>query len=136
MNDLSWRCAMFGNPGCTGEAATTMVCTVEGRDLNLCVACVAAWRRSASQNTALRLRCPRCAPSYMANAAAEQVRAAGPVDNPVLAGPLADVLSAAMSNEGITADIRQRVLSRLHKEALSGEGYICQLLRTTAEPPL
>lgn len=117
---------------CTGFAAVTWICQVEGREVNLCLPCSQAWKVTARRNPALINRCPNCAPSYYAS---RQVRDRGPrtgtisPDSRPYTGPLADAIDRAMLAEGILTDVRKRVLSRLAEDE---DPYIGMLLRSAS----
>lgn len=115
---------------CQMTVNVSWTCIIEGRSVQLCNNCNAAWRRMAQQTPALRMRCPHCAAQYFNS---RQISATGHTtgtsDGEVLIGPLADAITRAMLAEGISGDARRRVLARLADDT---DPYISQLLRSTA----
>jgi len=104
-------CVVRG-PGCLEEPYVRISCETEGSSTILCHVCYAQWRARVSSSPSLVLRCPRCADLEAARVPAA-VRAA-PVP---LTGQAARAIDAALHAEGITIDIRRRVLIRLRTEA-------------------
>ena len=102
-------------PGCLRNAATSFVCAVEGRDVDLCEICNRNWRLMAHSNPALTGRCPNCA--YLALADRTPLVVPDPEGSMGVANyldsPLAQIFDKAMMKEGLLIDVRQRVLLRL-----------------------
>lgn len=100
--------------GCTKFAAARMPCTIEGTDAWLCVSCMARWRMFVQLDDSLAVRCPRCAQHQFTEAGSADPAAARPLP---LAGVAAVAIDDALRKEGITEDVRRRVLLRLGEEA-------------------
>lgn len=135
-----WLCDTPREPGCQRNAALTFICRVEGREIALCTSCHKVWRTYAKGDSALENRCPACAPVYvqrmvqtdMARAAAERRQMRVLPDDPVLAGPLAEVIDNAMFMEGVLLPSRRAVLARLRRLADTDDtGYVAMLLAQT-----
>lgn len=136
-----WLCDTPDEPGCQGNAAVAFICRVEGRQVSLCRNCEAVWKGYARQDSQLSLRCPNCAPSYIARRNAsvdmgqvarerEERRITSP-EQPMLTGPLAEVIDNAMARSGVLVDARHRVLAELRQLVDSDEsGYAAVLLRS------
>ena len=103
-------CQVAG-PGCLASPAFQIYCRIEGRIVRACQSCYISWQARALRD-GLQGRCPKCASLRAPAVPAVPAPAAIP-----LAGDAALVIDRAMHAEGLTVDIRQRVLARLHRDA-------------------
>lgn len=100
-------------PNCLGRPSVRIHCHTEGTSLISCQACLKDWRRQVQESQFLSLKCPNCAHLHSAPAPAT-VRQAAAIP---LSGDAAREFDRAMHSEGITIDVRQRVLHRLYVDA-------------------
>lgn len=102
----------YPTPGCDRTAATSFVCPVEGRDVDLCRFCEKNWRELARGNPDLSQRCPNCAHMSLIDRTPPTARQVVDVAR-YLNSPLARIVDNAMLKEGLLIDARRRVLLRL-----------------------
>ena len=126
----TWLCDLRGSPGCENAAAITFICQVEGRQAALCRSCDRGWKIYARENPGLEVRCPNCAPQFLLNRPGPG--AALPAGDPILTGPIAEMIDRAMYSQGVLIDIRRKVLARLYREVEGSDDYTAMLLRSTA----
>lgn len=100
----------------------------------MCGPCDKTWKQTARRTPALIQRCPNCSHEYFRSRAIPERPSGntGNSKNEPLTGPLADAMSRAMSAEGLAADVRARILSRL---ANDDDPYISSLLRSLSGVP-
>lgn len=128
-NSNDWLCDTLGRedyPGCERKAVIALSCHVEGRQYALCRPCDATWKKKASGNAGVSLRCPLCVHIFLATEAGAPVPQAPARQDPMvhsapLRGPLADVVDYAMYAEGLLIDVRGRVLRRMASDPRTKE---------------
>lgn len=100
-------------PGCTIYAMFRIPCRREGMECYSCASCSAHWKAKCLSDSSLRNLCPRCAEHP-----ATQTGNAAPATAlpPPLQGAAAVAINEALRLEGITPDIRGRVLIRLKRD--------------------
>jgi hypothetical protein len=99
--------------GCTNLAMVRIPCRREGTECYACSSCMRTWRARCLLDPSLGSRCPSCAAHEVPQARDAALAAALP---PPLHGAAAVAISEALRLEGVTADIRARVLIRLRRD--------------------
>jgi len=101
---------------CDIAPSVRIYCKTEGRGVLACASCHAEWRRKITESPAetfrLELRCPLCA-----NWRAFRKEPLNPVVLITPTGSSAAAIDAAMHAEGLLVDIRNKVLSRIQRDA-------------------
>lgn len=99
--------------GCTKFAMVRIPCQREGTECYSCTSCMGKWRDRCLLDASLRSRCPVCAAHEAPRTTGAAVAAALPLP---LRGAAAVAISEALRLEGVTADVRARVLIRLKRD--------------------
>lgn len=117
-----WLCDTPDNPGCMRVAVANRLCHAEGCDISLCVSCNEEWISKARNVPELAVRCPRCAPKYLAHLGVGSAPGAGPAvparvtPRNEQVGPLYAAVDQAMFAQGVLVDVRRRVLDMLSSQ--------------------
>jgi hypothetical protein len=115
--------------GCSERAESLIFCKAEGMEMRLCHKHNAAWKAMAGTDPGLQLRCPSCAPSYLARREEQAHNHRVTIADDPITGPLADAIDRAMLAEGIYSPVRQAVLRRL---AADTDAYVASVLARSA----
>lgn len=100
-----------GLPGCTYTTEVHIFCKQENHSIDVCQNCSMVWRNNA-KSVGLYDRCPLCA-EWRTETVTNRNSPAAP---PILTGLVADVLEAAMDDEGFSHNQITQVLRRLAKD--------------------